>query len=110
MAIPKYTYLKLKMPGPKAVITIKGSFEQAYYYEQDCITQVTTLVIPCAPDGPSHDAGRALMEGAAEAAAVLDRPSIGGVAMTPSGSGGSAGPSIWALGPPRRGQPNRREF
>jgi hypothetical protein len=38
MAVPNYTYLKLKMPILKGVITIKGSFEQAYYYEQDCIT------------------------------------------------------------------------
>ena len=27
MAVPNYTYLKLKMPGPKGVITIEGSFE-----------------------------------------------------------------------------------
>jgi hypothetical protein len=27
MAIPHYTYLMLKMPGPKGIITIKGSFE-----------------------------------------------------------------------------------
>ena len=31
MAIPNYTYLKLKMPSPKGVINVKGSFEQAYY-------------------------------------------------------------------------------
>ena len=30
MAIPNYTYLKLKMPGPKGVITISSSFEHAY--------------------------------------------------------------------------------
>ena len=30
MAIPNYTYLNLKMPVPKGVITIEGSFEQAY--------------------------------------------------------------------------------
>jgi hypothetical protein len=30
MAVPNYTYLKLKMPNPKGVITVKGSFEQAY--------------------------------------------------------------------------------
>ena len=29
MAIPNYTYLKLKMPGPKGVITIGSSFEHA---------------------------------------------------------------------------------
>jgi hypothetical protein len=27
MAVPHYTYLVLKMPGPRGVITVKGSFE-----------------------------------------------------------------------------------
>jgi hypothetical protein len=27
MAVPHYTYLVLKIPGPKGVITVKGSFE-----------------------------------------------------------------------------------
>ena len=72
MAVPNYTYLKLKMPGPKGVITIEGSFEEAYYYEQDCVTQAAMLVAPCALDGPGHDMGRALVEAAAKAAAVLD--------------------------------------
>jgi hypothetical protein len=27
MAIPHYTYLVLKMPGPRGIITVKGSFE-----------------------------------------------------------------------------------
>jgi len=62
MAIPSYTYLKLKMPGPKGVITVKCSFEQAYYYEQDCITQAAALIAPCAPNGPGHDTERALTE------------------------------------------------
>ena len=30
MAVPNYTYLKLKLPGPNGVITVSGSFEQAY--------------------------------------------------------------------------------
>ena len=29
MAIPNYTYLKMKMPGPKVVITVGSSFEHA---------------------------------------------------------------------------------
>jgi hypothetical protein len=29
-AVPNYTYLKLKMPDPKGVITVECSFEQAY--------------------------------------------------------------------------------
>jgi hypothetical protein len=44
MAIPNYTYLKLKMPGPKGVTTVEGSFEQPYYSEQDYIAQIATLV------------------------------------------------------------------
>ena len=28
--MPNYTYLKLKLPGPNGVITVSGSFEQAY--------------------------------------------------------------------------------
>jgi hypothetical protein len=27
MAVPQYTYLVLKMPGPKGIITVKGSFK-----------------------------------------------------------------------------------
>jgi hypothetical protein len=27
MAVPQYTYLVLKMPGPRGIITVKGSFE-----------------------------------------------------------------------------------
>jgi len=30
MAVPNYTYLKLKMSGPKGVITIGSSYEHAY--------------------------------------------------------------------------------
>ena len=37
MAIPNYTYLKLKMPGLKGVITIGSSFENAYECDVECI-------------------------------------------------------------------------
>ncbi|XP_066341455.1 uncharacterized protein [Miscanthus floridulus] len=94
MAIPNYTYLKLKMPNPKGVIIVEGSFEQAYYYKQDCITKAATLIAPCAPDGPGHDARRASVEEATKTAAVLDQPSIGKAIKTSGDSGGSAGPSI----------------
>ena len=33
MAIPNYTYLKLKMPGPHRIITIGGDLQQANLYE-----------------------------------------------------------------------------
>ena len=37
MAVPNYTYLKLKMPGPKGVITVSSSYEHAYECDVDCI-------------------------------------------------------------------------
>ena len=30
MAVPNYTYLKLKMPGPNGVITVESTYEHAY--------------------------------------------------------------------------------
>jgi len=37
MAIPNYTYLKLKMPGPKGVITVSSSFKHAYECDVECV-------------------------------------------------------------------------
>jgi hypothetical protein len=37
MAVPKYTYLKLKMPGPKGVITVGPSYEHAYECDIECV-------------------------------------------------------------------------
>ena len=37
MAIPNYTYLKLKMPGPKGVITVSSSYEHAYKCDVECV-------------------------------------------------------------------------
>jgi hypothetical protein len=94
MAVPHYTYLKLKMPGPKGVITVEGSFEQAYYYWQDYVTQAAMLIAPYAPDGPDRDTGRAPVEEVTKATVVLDQPSIGKAVKTSGGSGGLDGPSI----------------
>ena len=40
MAIPNYTYLKLKMPGPCRFITIGTSFQ----HEVECYEHATTIV------------------------------------------------------------------
>jgi hypothetical protein len=68
MAVPNYTYLKLKMPGPKGVITIGPSYEHAYEYDIECVEhgeavlESATLVIDLdcltkeIPD-PKHHAG-----------------------------------------------------
>jgi hypothetical protein len=36
MAVPNYTYLKLKMLGPKGVITVGPSYEHAYECDVEC--------------------------------------------------------------------------
>ena len=94
MVIPNYTYLKLKMVGSKGVITIKGSFEQAYHCEQDCVAQAAALIAPYAPDGLGHDAEGALTEKATKVAAMLDRPSIGEAPKASGDSSGLVDPSI----------------
>ena len=42
MAVPNYTYLKLKMPSPNVVITVSGSFEQAYVSSHEYYNLATT--------------------------------------------------------------------
>ena len=44
MAVPNYTYLKLKMPGPHGVITIGTSFQRAYECQVECCSHATTIV------------------------------------------------------------------
>ena len=44
MTVPKYTYLKLKMPGPCRVITISTSFQRTYECEVECCEHATTIV------------------------------------------------------------------
>ena len=40
MAVPNYTYLKMKMPGLKGVITVGPSFEHAYESDVECVERV----------------------------------------------------------------------
>ena len=44
MAIPNYTYLKLKMPGPCGVITVGTSFRRAYECEVECCGHAIAVV------------------------------------------------------------------
>ena len=44
MAIPNYMYLKLKMSGPRGVITIDTSFQRAYECEVECCDHASTVV------------------------------------------------------------------
>ena len=44
MAVPNYTYLKLKMPGPGGIITIGTSFQHAYECEDECYDHATAII------------------------------------------------------------------
>ena len=44
MAIPNYTYLKLKMPGPNGNITIGSTYENAYDSDVKCVEYAKALV------------------------------------------------------------------
>jgi hypothetical protein len=35
MAVPHYTYLVLKMPEPRGIITVKGSFKLSYLCDKE---------------------------------------------------------------------------
>lgn len=43
MAIPSYTYLRLKIPRPREVIIVATSFEEAYVWEQANCKLVSVL-------------------------------------------------------------------
>jgi hypothetical protein len=69
MAVPHYPYLVLKMPAPKGIITVKGSFElsdlcdkefhkmaqnfgmMARYGKPDCKAKSTTTGVMQQPEG-----------------------------------------------------------
>ena len=44
MAIPNYTYLKLKMPGPNSVITMSSAFSHAFVCDREHY-ELTTVVV-----------------------------------------------------------------
>ncbi|XP_066396445.1 uncharacterized protein [Miscanthus floridulus] len=44
MAVPNYTYLKLKMPGPNNIITIVSTYEHAYDYDVEYIEYAEAII------------------------------------------------------------------
>jgi hypothetical protein len=45
MAIPNYTYLKMKMPGPKGVIIIGSLIEHAFDCDVECVEHAEALAL-----------------------------------------------------------------
>ena len=44
MAVPNYSYLKLKMPSPGEIINVDTSFQHAYECEVECFDHVIAIV------------------------------------------------------------------
>jgi hypothetical protein len=45
MAVPNYTYLKMKMPGPNGVITLGSSIEHAFDCDVECVEHAEALAL-----------------------------------------------------------------
>jgi hypothetical protein len=45
MAVPNYTNLKMKMPGPKGIITVGSSIEHAYDCDVECVEHAEVLAL-----------------------------------------------------------------
>jgi hypothetical protein len=43
MAVPNYTYLKLKMSGPNGVITVGSTYRHAYECDVECLEYAEAL-------------------------------------------------------------------
>jgi hypothetical protein len=44
MAVPNYTYLKLKMPGPNGVITVGPTYKHAFECDVECVEYAEALI------------------------------------------------------------------
>jgi hypothetical protein len=45
MAVPNYTYLKMKMPGPNGIITVGSSIEHAFDCDVECVEHAEALAL-----------------------------------------------------------------
>jgi hypothetical protein len=45
MAVPNYTYLKMKMPGPNSVITVGSSIEHTFDCNVECVEHAEALAL-----------------------------------------------------------------
>jgi rhamnose utilization protein RhaD (predicted bifunctional aldolase and dehydrogenase) len=60
MAVPNYTYLKLKMSGPNGVITVGSTYRHAYECNVECVEYAEALIadLEClskeVPDAKRH--------------------------------------------------------
>jgi hypothetical protein len=44
MAVPNYTYLKLKIPGPKGIITVGPTYQRAFECDAECFQFAEAII------------------------------------------------------------------
>jgi hypothetical protein len=44
MAVPNYTYLKLKIPGPKGIVTVGTTYQRAFECDAECFQFAEALI------------------------------------------------------------------
>jgi hypothetical protein len=44
MAVPNYTYLKLKIPGPKCIITVGTTYQRAFECDIECFQFAEAII------------------------------------------------------------------
>jgi hypothetical protein len=52
MAVPNYTYLKLKMLGPKGIITVGSTYYHAYECDVECV-EYAEAIASLRPSSPT---------------------------------------------------------
>jgi hypothetical protein len=103
MAVPNYTYLKLKMPGPNGVITVGSMYRHAYECDVECVEYARPSLSP-RPSSPTWRTSprRRQMRSATPATSSQQRrlnPSLSTPTTTP--------PSKYGLAP--SSTPNRKQ-
>jgi hypothetical protein len=103
MAVPSYTYLKLKMPGPNRVITVGSTYRHAYECDVECVEYAEALAESEAliADLDSFPRRRQMRSATPATSSQLRRsnPSLSTPATTPPSRSGSA----------PRSTPNRKQ-
>jgi hypothetical protein len=98
MAVPNYTYLKLKMPGPKGVITVDSTFERAFHCDvesvqcADAVIESATLLPKMLAWVRAEDAKDPKETASTSSAAELGKAASSSFAIE-LGAGPSASPS-----------------
>jgi hypothetical protein len=87
MAIPNYTYLKMKMLGPKGVITVGPTYRHAYECDIECGEYARALVESKAPIVDLENLINMVPDPKRHAGSFEPTDTVKTIPLDPSGSG-----------------------